>query len=503
MRYFIFLFAFFLSTTIAAQVAPSKESNYDIPDWSGIEQRILDLKKDRLLPGKGQDAPLVDSQKGSAQLKSTQCGIDTIRYVNSKATGYQAWEIDGSGYMGFGQYYDAPIAMDVEGVRIFAYAALGSFNADTVFSWIKIYDVGVDSLPVGGALDSVLVPVTKNFSGTLNDMAYEGIFNTPVGITGSGYFVSLEYIGVDTVTLFGNSVTFANGGGENLGFYNYQNVWYRNIDFILFDSDWMLEPIVSYVLDVEWTMSPNPLCLPILGVDSICTINTTLPIHKNRMYNQDYANPYYYWDWQDGLQDTFEQGCHFYASPGNYYITLTQTINGWTSMCTDVDTDTLTVSTLPDATFTWTVALGTAHYMFMGNENPGDDVLWVFGDGDSSTVYDADHDYGGSGTWVVTQYVTNSCGTDSSSQTLMFTGIDELAAVSFEMYPNPANDVVVISGSFEKATAHLYDATGRLVLTSGLQSGQNNIKLAGLKAGTYLIEVISEGKRGVQRLVID
>ena len=86
--------------------------------------------------------------------------------------------------------------------------------------------------------------MTKPWNGgNIEDGAYVAMFNSPVTVT-SAYFIGLEHAGADTVVTLSNSVTNADGAGENLGFYNYANVWYRNIDFILFDADWILHPIV-------------------------------------------------------------------------------------------------------------------------------------------------------------------------------------------------------------------------------------------------------------------
>lgn len=270
------------------------------------------------------------------------CGSDTIEYpLWGKATALEEWEIDGTGYIGFGQYYDAPDNINVEGIKVYAYTKDNAFNADTIYAWVKLYDASpVDSMPVGAALDSAEIAFSKDYNvNDIEDWAYTGIFSSPVSVS-SAYFVSLEHVGADTLTTISNSTANMDGAGENLGFYNYANVWYRNIDFINFDCDWIIEPIVNYAFQPSFTTDQDTI--PGLGIN-VTTTNTTTPVYTNRMYNQDVPTPYYLWVWGDTNTDNFVDGMHSYSAYGFYDIQLIETLNGWQTSCTDTATKTVAV----------------------------------------------------------------------------------------------------------------------------------------------------------------
>jgi hypothetical protein len=81
-------------------------------------------------------------------------------------------------------------------------------------------------------------------------------------------------------------------------------------------------------------------------------------------------------------------------------------------------------------------------------------------------------------------------------------GTDE-ASGSFEAYPNPANDVVVLTTTgFEGAELQVLDAAGRVVVSERLAADRNVINVAKLANGTYTL-VLNQGfGREVKRLVI-
>ena len=74
---------------------------------------------------------------------------------------------------------------------------------------------------------------------------------------------------------------------------------------------------------------------------------------------------------------------------------------------------------------------------------------------------------------------------------------------AFPAFPNPANDVVVVTTSgFEAHAFQVLDATGRVVLSQRLVSGRNTINVANLANGTYHMVLDQERGRQVKPLVI-
>jgi hypothetical protein len=446
-----------------------------------------------------QDLPIVAPQQGQkitsdflsrkAGGPADTCGVDTVEYpLVGKASGLQLWEIDGTAYQGFGQYYDAPQDIVVEGVKFYGYLQDNSFNGNTVDVWVKIYDASpVDSMPSVVALDSALVTMDESWDNlNIENGAYVAMFNTPVTVS-SAYFLSLENVGTDTIVTLSNSVTNSDGAGENLGFYEYQGVWYRNIDFILFDADWILHPIVKYEFRADFSLLPDSLCLPQQGgFDTVCTTNLVSPIHGNRMYNQDVNSLTYFWDWGTGLTSVGFEPCSTYDSPGDYTITQTDTIIGWQTTCISAQTGNVHVQQVPFVTFLFT-PINATDLDFTSTGTNGTSFYWDFGDSQNSTLEDPSHTYGAAGTYEVWHYIYNECGVDSSSQAIFITvGQEELELDALiEVFPNPSNGEfqVQIIGN-ETLQLQVFNAVGQKVdeMTLGIE---NEVDLSAQPAGIY------------------
>ena len=82
------------------------------------------------------------------------------------------------------------------------------------------------------------------------------------------------------------------------------------------------------------------------------------------------------------------------------------------------------------------------------------------------------------------------------------TGIAE-GDSDFTVYPNPANDVIIVNvDGFVAHDMQVLDATGRVVLSDRLVAGRNVIDVTSIANGTYKL-VLAEGQsRKVKQLVI-
>jgi hypothetical protein len=82
-------------------------------------------------------------------------------------------------------------------------------------------------------------------------------------------------------------------------------------------------------------------------------------------------------------------------------------------------------------------------------------------------------------------------------------GISENKLLSFEMYPNPASDVLNIqlpSGT-DKAEVGVYDYTGRLVSSKTISSNDSSLDVQNISRGIYILRVTTDTKIGVQRFI--
>ncbi|MBL7924235.1 MAG: VCBS repeat-containing protein [Bacteroidia bacterium] len=82
------------------------------------------------------------------------------------------------------------------------------------------------------------------------------------------------------------------------------------------------------------------------------------------------------------------------------------------------------------------------------------------------------------------------------------TGVQDLSEAGIQLYPNPAGDVLQVKQTNNTPLIiNIYDAAGRLVMKSNLQSVNNTVSLAGLSQGLYQVELVSAGSRYQQKLI--
>jgi len=82
-------------------------------------------------------------------------------------------------------------------------------------------------------------------------------------------------------------------------------------------------------------------------------------------------------------------------------------------------------------------------------------------------------------------------------------GISEARLLKFEMFPNPATDVVNIqlpTGTSE-AEVGVFDYTGRKVSAKTVTLTDNQLNVSNLATGMYIIRVSAEDKLGAQRFI--
>lgn len=79
-------------------------------------------------------------------------------------------------------------------------------------------------------------------------------------------------------------------------------------------------------------------------------------------------------------------------------------------------------------------------------------------------------------------------------------GIDELVLDPVHIYPNPAQDVIFITG-FSEGTIQIMDLEGRIIKERSI-SRQTSIQVADLAEGVYLIKISTEEKTITKKLFI-
>ncbi|HTM67513.1 MAG TPA: PKD domain-containing protein, partial [Flavipsychrobacter sp.] len=140
-------------------------------------------------------------------------------------------------------------------------------------------------------------------------------------------------------------------------------------------------------------------------------------------------------------------------------------------------------------------------------QTPYTTISWDFGDG-SPTLFGVSpsHTYAAYGTYSVCVTVTNACGSNTTCQyiTIDPTGIDDATGIfsSVSVYPNPANNEVMIDDLASGTTVEILDMLGRRLKKATSDGTTLHISLLDLNAGVHLLRFTNkEGQSGSQMFV--
>ena len=128
---------------------------------------------------------------------------------------------------------------------------------------------------------------------------------------------------------------------------------------------------------------------------------------------------------------------------------------------------------------------------------------WTGPDGFTSNDEDLTELFAGDYTLSVTD--ANGCTSSIDVTVDAIVGLIELNALSFTVYPNPAQDMIWIeaNGWRGPATFDVYDMAGRLALSIGINvEGATAVNVNGLAPGRYEGVLLHNGKRGVVDILI-
>lgn len=105
-----------------------------------------------------------------------------------------------------------------------------------------------------------------------------------------------------------------------------------------------------------------------------------------------------------------------YSAPGLYDVTLI--VSNAAGSDTASVLDAITVNGSPAAGFTADNPLGVTAVAFSNTSVDADTYAWDFGDGEGSTEASPSHIYNADGVYMVTLIATNTCGSDTATQTI-------------------------------------------------------------------------------------
>lgn len=209
----------------------------------------------------------------------------------------------------------------------------------------------------------------------------------------------------------------------------------------------------------------------------------------------------YLWDFGDGNTSTQASPNHTFPTAGVYVVCLTVT-----NTCgTGTNCNPVTVCSTPTASFT---SAGTPPDFTFTNTSAtfGSNVsyAWDFGDGNISTLINPSHTYLANGTYTVTLLIIDSCGTNTSTQTIVVSGVglDELNSNLVKIFPNPALDLLNIQSTQTIAAVELIDITGRTIYTSNTVTSNQQIDVSNFVKGQYLLTVLFEDGQKQKTMIV-
>jgi hypothetical protein len=166
---------------------------------------------------------------------------------------------------------------------------------------------------------------------------------------------------------------------------------------------------------------------------------------------------------------------------------------------------TITFTATPTAAGSFTTAGNVV--TFANTSTGATSYSWDFGDFTNSSATAPAHAYAANGAYtVVLSAINGNCTDTIAFNVAIEVGLDEASALNFMVYPNPANDHVLVAfDNTSEGSVQIIDAMGRVVYNETLTtigSVALPINVGQLANGTYTIQVINAHQVGVKRLVV-
>ncbi|HCE59091.1 MAG TPA: hypothetical protein DER09_14975 [Prolixibacteraceae bacterium] len=129
---------------------------------------------------------------------------------------------------------------------------------------------------------------------------------------------------------------------------------------------------------------------------------------------------------------------------------------------------------------------------------------WDFGDNTTGTGNIAEHIYAKSGIYKITLTACNKNMACDTISKMVETGnqvfVNEFPFAEIRIFPNPANDFVVVEGLIDNVQIRIFNMNGKLIETrKNYENGPLNIQQ--LETGVYLLEIKNRQQKAILKLV--
>ena len=416
-------------------------------------------------------------------------------------------------YGGRAQRFNAPQPIEISGIQFYAFETNPALDSIMAITILHDYTSFNDSVGVELARDTVYVK-HQAFTAVLPNIEVNSFFDTPVIVT-NDYMISVITPTEDSLKILVSSAANNDGAGQNLSYLIYNNPdftpaagYYNNFANygLSYDLDYLISPRIKYELVDDFTILDDTICPGI--VSGGCVSYSQNPIYSDIQYNSSAAAPSsnLQWLWGDGFQNTnILTACHTYNNPGDFTISLNDTLYRWFFNNTScVGQTSKLIHVIDDVVADFTFVTGGIIVDFTSISTTADSLFWDFGDGntggDSITIQ---HNYDSLGTFDVWLYAYNECGVDSVMYQVTTDDVGfETETFDFGMYPNPANTEVSISGLAVGSRIEVINILGETIVEINVNQTKEKINLTHLSNGTYFIKLSNDSNQLTKKLIV-
>ncbi len=331
-----------------------------VTNFTFAQQQLTSSNQTIALPSKNtfKNKTTFNLKTSGAANRNTICGPDTIEFGLLKATGLRLMNITNSTATtttpanAAHQWFPSPQPILVSGMNFYGRLAntLGIASQNIT---VNLYNAGPDSMPIGTALQSVTFSLDTNIgAGFLSDYKRRVQFPTPIVVNNvQGYVISVENSSSNAIQLISNEFLTAQDGANDwcssirFGTVNTRSYWVNVGVGILFNADWLFEPVIQYALTADFQTTPS--CYT--PGSPISFTNYSSIINVSKFYNLrsffKSLDKSFHWNLGNGVNGFAIDTATTYNTSGPYTVTLSDTISGYYIDC--IDSKTANVESLP------------------------------------------------------------------------------------------------------------------------------------------------------------
>jgi len=74
--------------------------------------------------------------------------------------------------------------------------------------------------------------------------------------------------------------------------------------------------------------------------------------------------------------------------------------------------------------------------------------------------------------------------------------------ISLTVYPNPASDIIFVSGLTQKTTLEIFDPLGKKILTKLIDTNQNGVSISELASGIYIFKLNDSSNVTIKKIIV-